>query len=149
MWYAVSFVLAAVVMLLAWKILQLKRSAREIADTFSERVQDRSGTAIGVSGRDRDLCRLADGLNRELLELQKIRLQCERSETELNRAVANLSHDLRTPLHVRPSENGIRQVQNVAQQVNAVVLRRVFPADASPTLQCREQQGVTSGHRLG
>ena len=98
MWYAVSFVLAAVVMLLAWKILQLKRSAREIADTFSERVQDQSGTAIGVSGRDRDLCRLADGLNRELLELQKIRLQCERSETELNRAVANLSHDLRTPL---------------------------------------------------
>lgn len=98
MWQAISFALAAVILLLAWKILQLKRAAREIADTFSERVRDESGTAVGVSSRDRDLCRLADGLNRELAGLAKLRRQCERSETELNRAVANLSHDLRTPL---------------------------------------------------
>ncbi|MBO4789359.1 MAG: HAMP domain-containing histidine kinase [Lachnospiraceae bacterium] len=98
MWYAISFVLAVAVALLAWYLLQLKRAAREIADAFAERVADASGTAVGVSSRDPDLCRLTASLNRELRELQQVRLRCERSETDLNRAVANLSHDLRTPL---------------------------------------------------
>ena len=44
MWYAISFVLAVAVALLAWYLLQLKRAAREIADAFAEGLRRRMRT---------------------------------------------------------------------------------------------------------
>ena len=98
MWIAVSIALAAVCAGLTVKIALMKRAMRQIADEFGARMRDESDTSVGSPDRDKDLCRLVDVLNRELHTMRATERACGKSLTDLNRAVANLSHDLRTPL---------------------------------------------------
>lgn len=98
MWIAVSIVLAVICAGLLVKILLMKRAMRQIADEFSARIRDDSDASVGSPDRDADLCRLVSVLNRELHTMRTAERTCGRSVAELNRAVANLSHDLRTPL---------------------------------------------------
>ena len=98
MWVAVSIVLAALCAALALKILLMKRATRQIAEEFTARMHDESDASIGSPDRDADLRRLVDVLNRELHAMRATERACGKSVTDLNRAVANLSHDLRTPL---------------------------------------------------
>ena len=98
MWFAVSIALAVVCAGLTVKIALMKHAMRQIAEEFSARMRDESDTSVGSPDRDRDLCRLVDVLNRELHTMRATERACGKSVTDLNRAVANLSHDLRTPL---------------------------------------------------
>ena len=98
MWIAVSIALAAVCAGLTVKIALMKRAMRQIADEFGARMRDESDTSVGSPDRDKDLCRLVDVLNRELHTMRATERACGKGLTDLNRAVANLSHDLRTPL---------------------------------------------------
>ena len=98
MWIAVSIAFAAVCAGLTVKIALMKRAMRQIADEFGARMRDESDTSVGSPDRDKDLCRLVDVLNRELHTMRATERACGKSLTDLNRAVANLSHDLRTPL---------------------------------------------------
>ena len=98
MWVAVSIVLAVLCAALALKILLMKRATRQIAEEFTARMRDESDASIGSPDRDADLRRLVDVLNRELHAMRATERACGKSVTDLNRAVANLSHDLRTPL---------------------------------------------------
>ena len=98
MWIAVSIVLAVLCAGLLVKIALMKRAMRQIADEFGARMRDESDTSVGSPDRDKDLCRLVDVLNRELHTMRATERACGKSLTDLNRAVANLSHDLRTPL---------------------------------------------------
>jgi Signal transduction histidine kinase len=98
MWVAVSIVLAVLCAALALKILLMKRATRQIAEEFTARMHDESDASIGSPDRDADLRRLVDVLNRELHAMRATERACGKSVTDLNRAVANLSHDLRTPL---------------------------------------------------
>ncbi|MBR7019630.1 MAG: HAMP domain-containing histidine kinase [Lachnospiraceae bacterium] len=98
MWFAVSIALAVVCAGLLLKIALMKRAMRQIADEFGARIRDDSDTSVGSPDRDKDLCRLVDVLNRELHTMRAAERACGKSVADLNRAVANLSHDLRTPL---------------------------------------------------
>jgi len=98
MWIAVSIALAVVCTGLFVKIILMKRAMRQIADEFHARIRDDSDASVGSPDRDADLCRLVDILNRELHTMRATERACGKSVTDLNRAVANLSHDLRTPL---------------------------------------------------
>ena len=98
MWVAVSIVLAVLCAALALKILLMKRATRQIAEEFTARMHDESDASLGSPARDADLRRLVDVLNRELHAMRATERACGKSVTDLNRAVANLSHDLRTPL---------------------------------------------------
>ena len=98
MWIAVSIALVAVCAGLTVKIVLMKRAMRQVAEEFGARMRDDSDASVGSPDRDADLCRLVDVLNRELHTMRATERACGRSLTDLNRAVANLSHDLRTPL---------------------------------------------------
>ena len=98
MWIAVSVALALLCAGLTVKIVLMKRAMRQIAADFGARMHDKSDTSVGSPDRDRDLCLLVDVLNRELHTMRATERTCGKSMAELNRAVANLSHDLRTPL---------------------------------------------------
>ncbi|MBP5354611.1 MAG: HAMP domain-containing histidine kinase [Lachnospiraceae bacterium] len=98
MWIAVSIAFAVLCAGLLVKIALMKRAMRQIADEFGARMRDESDTSVGSPDRDKDLCRLVDVLNRELHTMRATERACGKSLTDLNRAVANLSHDLRTPL---------------------------------------------------
>lgn len=87
-----------VIALLSVKNYLLKRSAREIADGFADKLQTDTNTLICISSHDKDMRRLADNINKQLMILRKEHLQYYQGNTELKNAITNISHDLRTPL---------------------------------------------------
>ncbi len=100
--WAAALILAAVSVLLLVKIYLLRKGAREIRCSLKERMAgDEAGetnTLIDLSTRDGEMRRLARELNGQLMELRRLRHRFRQGDRELKGAVANISHDLRTPL---------------------------------------------------
>ena len=94
----VCAILAALVLALGWKVLSMRRAARQIVRELSEKLSEDTNTLISLSCSDREMRRLAAALNRELRALRKERLRYRQGDRELKDAVTNVSHDLRTPL---------------------------------------------------
>ncbi|MBR4896658.1 MAG: HAMP domain-containing histidine kinase [Clostridia bacterium] len=90
--------LVVLVLILCVKILLLKKTVREIAEGFADRLRTDTNTLIDVSSQDRDIRALASQINRQLRVLRDERLRCRQGDRELKEAVTNISHDLRTPL---------------------------------------------------
>lgn len=97
MGWVLSAAIALIVVLLI-KIYLLKKSAREIGDKFADRLKTDTNTLVDISSRDKDMCELADSINKQLKILRKEHLQYHQGNTELKNAITNISHDLRTPL---------------------------------------------------
>ena len=87
-----------VIFILCWKLYRMKHAAKEIAAEFADRLQTDTNIPIGISTTDRSMSALADSINKQLLILREEHLLYHQKNTELKRAVANISHDLRTPL---------------------------------------------------
>ena len=96
--YGLVGILFAIVVTLCLKIYVLKKSAREIAGAFADRLQTDTNTLIDISSSDKDMCRLADSINKQLIILRKEHLQYHQGNAELKNAITNISHDIRTPL---------------------------------------------------
>lgn len=95
---AAGAVLMITNIILAVKVALMRKAAREIAEEFSDKLEGDTNTLVTVSGRDRAMRRLAGEINRQLKELRRQRLRFAQGDIELKSAVANISHDLRTPL---------------------------------------------------
>lgn len=91
-------ILAVIIGVLFIKIYLMKKSLKEIEEKLSEKLQIETNALIDISGRDKDLRRLADTLNVELRKLRDERWRFKQGDKELKDAVTNISHDLRTPL---------------------------------------------------
>lgn len=96
--YIIAGILVIVVAMLCIKLVLIKRSVREIAGEFADRVESDTNTLIDVSTGDKDMIMLADTLNSRLRVLRKEHLQYHQGNAELKAAITNISHDLRTPL---------------------------------------------------
>lgn len=97
LWVLVG-VLSLAVVLLAAKVVSLRRAAREIAAEFAARLELDTNTLIGISTRDKYMCRLANDINAQLRLLREQRRRYLDGDRELKDAVTGISHDLRTPL---------------------------------------------------
>ena len=95
---ALSAVLAAAAAALLVKTMLLRRAADEIRKGLTERLAQDTNTLLTVSTGDRSMRRLADSLNGQLRQLREARRRFQSGDQELKAAVANISHDLRTPL---------------------------------------------------
>lgn len=96
--WLVIFMSAGIITALALKIYLMKKSAREIRDSFAEKTATDTNTLIDISSSDRDMRLLADSVNIQLKNLREQRLRYEMGDAELKNAVVNISHDLRTPI---------------------------------------------------
>ena len=83
---------------LAVKIYLIKKDIAGIDAEFYEILNGDTNGLITIDGRDKSVRRLAANLNLRLKELRSLRLKYEHGDLELKNAVANVSHDLRTPL---------------------------------------------------
>lgn len=96
------WVLAAGLALLAlglgWKVALLRHGIKGLRRDLAERRGQDTNTLLSLPCRDRELQRLASALNQELRALRQERLRYQQGDKELKEAVANISHDLRTPL---------------------------------------------------
>lgn len=90
--------MSAAVFALGAKVIVMRRAAEEICGEFSEKLEEDTNTLISVSTGEKSMCRLADRINVLLRDLRVKRQRFEQGDRELKSAVANISHDLRTPL---------------------------------------------------
>lgn len=91
-------ILLLIIFALAAKICFLRKSAREIADAFRDRLTADTNTLIDISSRDSYMRKLAADINTQLRLLRRERHRYQQGDLELKEAVTNISHDLRTPL---------------------------------------------------
>ncbi len=90
--------LFVIVLICGGKLLRMRRSAREIAAAFADRLSTETNTLIDISSHDRYMCSLAADINTQLRKLRGERLRYQQGNREIMDAVTNISHDLRTPL---------------------------------------------------
>lgn len=127
--WAVIGMMAVCMAALLVKIYLLQKAAEEIANGFADRLITDTNTLIDISSRDRHMRRLASDINCQLCKLRAQRHRFSQGDLELKNAVANISHDLRTPLtaicgyldlleqeeHPASSQRYIRIIRNRAE----------------------------------
>lgn len=96
--YAIFFVMIVIILVLCGVIVSMRCSLREISDQFERRLSEGSNTPIFVSSSDREVRRFASRINQELKTLRAEQLKAETGSHELQNAITNVAHDLRTPL---------------------------------------------------
>lgn len=97
LWGVIGMLLCIIAALLV-KVYLLRKSAREIAEEFADRLMTDTNTLIDISTKDKYMCELADAINTQLRSLRAQRHRFVQGDAELKNAVVNISHDLRTPL---------------------------------------------------
>lgn len=80
------------------KLILIRRAAEEIEEKFADRIKNETNTLIDIVSRDISMRRLADSLNQELRLFHEERRKFRRGDVEVKEAIANISHDIRTPL---------------------------------------------------
>ena len=91
-------ILLLIIFVLLAKIYFLRKSAKEIAEAFRDRLAADTNTLIDISSRDPYMRKLAADINVQLRLLRRERHRYQQGDLELKEAVTNISHDLRTPL---------------------------------------------------
>lgn len=87
-------------LILLWKHLLLKRQIRNLTRQITNLVDGNSEKMLDISLIDKDLERLAAILNQYHSKQRQTVAQAIRHEEYLKESIANISHDLRTPLTV-------------------------------------------------
>ena len=90
--------LLCICILLIAKIYFLKKTIKEIDNSFDYILKSDTNNIISVTSEDRDLKQLANTLNKKLKDLRSKQVQYENGNQELKRLITDISHDLRTPL---------------------------------------------------
>lgn len=84
--------------LLLYRLCSLHRAMEDICAQLDRRLKEDTNNLIYVSSQDSHIRRLAARLCRQLELLRRLRHRYENGDRELRETVANISHDLRTPL---------------------------------------------------
>lgn len=92
-----ALALSAAVFLLI-KYLRLKKGIRKINTQLQDKVNNDTNTLISVREGGRDVKDIAALLNRELKMFREEGLRFKKGDNDVKEAVANISHDLRTPI---------------------------------------------------
>ena len=97
LWVSIG-ILIAIILVLSVKVHMLQKSVKEIEIAFADRLVTDTNVLIDISGRDKNVRRLANTVNGQLRKLRTERRRFQQGDLELKNAVTNISHDLRTPL---------------------------------------------------
>ena len=97
LWLFISGLILVIISLFI-KIHLLRKSAKEIECSFSERLLTDSNTLIDISSNDKRMRHLANEINIQLRKLRDERRKFQLGDLEVKAAMTNISHDLRTPL---------------------------------------------------
>lgn len=91
-------VLAISVIILLIRISLMHKSLEDISCGLREKLREDTNTLISVSSSDKSILHLASIINKALYSLRKEHLRLQNGNAELQTAVTNIAHDIRTPL---------------------------------------------------
>ena len=92
------FILSAVILFLAGYVILLRKQINQITRQLEKRIEENTRQPISLEFIDSGLTRLAGNMNRCLKSEEKLREETVSREKEQKEMIADLSHDLRTPL---------------------------------------------------
>ncbi len=96
--WMIGCVLVLVIVALLIKIHLLRKAVQEIQSAFEDRLTTDTNTLIDISSGDPYMRRLASSINTRLRSLRAEHNRFVHGDMELKRTMANITHDLRTPL---------------------------------------------------
>ena len=80
------------------RLFRIKRQLHDATAQLNERTSEKTEKIVTVALIDNDLSKLVAAINRSLNLQKKLRIDVRRNDLQLKDSIANLSHDLRTPL---------------------------------------------------
>lgn len=95
---ALCITLSVLILVLIIKLLLLYKSMDEVETELQNGLEHDTNTLLTISSRDRHMRRFVDTLNQKLKVYRLQRKKYQNGNVELENAVTNISHDLRTPL---------------------------------------------------
>ncbi|WPC44286.1 sensor histidine kinase [Clostridium sp. JS66] len=95
---ATILILSLSVILLISYVFHLKAQIRSIGKQLENILEGKTEKKIDISLLDRDIEYLAGNINRNINFQKQLRIEVLRDEQKLKDSIANISHDLRTPL---------------------------------------------------
>lgn len=124
--WGVGVCLVCIIAVLFIKVCLLRRSAGEIREGIGRILTTETNALLTISSHDGEMKRLAAALNVELRNLRKQRHRYEQGDLRVKEAVANISHDIRTPLTALCGylELAKQQIAQMPEQDAAETLRR-------------------------
>ena len=120
LWVSIGILIAIIIALLV-KIHILQKSVKEIEIAFADRLVTDTNVLIDISSRDKNVCRLADTVNKQLRKLRTERRRFQQGDLELKNAVTNISHDLRTPLTALSGYLELLEQEEKSESVNRYI----------------------------
>ena len=96
--FIIIAVLGIAILYLLIKLYLMKKSLKEIEISLEQILKEDTNNLISISTSDKDIRKIAQILNKNLQDLRKQKLQYQNGNQELIRTIANISHDIRTPL---------------------------------------------------
>lgn len=91
----IEFVIIAI---LFGKIIVMRRSVNQICRDMSDSLTKDTNVVISIDSSDKKMRSLANALNKNLMEIRRLKLKYDSGDREIKTAVTNIAHDLRTPL---------------------------------------------------
>lgn len=124
--WGVGVCLVCIIAVLAIKVCLLRKAAGEIREGIERILTTETNALLTISSHDGEMKRLAAALNVELRNLRKQRHRYEQGDLRVKEAVANISHDIRTPLTALCGylELVKQQIAQMPEQDAAETLRR-------------------------
>lgn len=92
----IGFCTAGIVYLLG-KVYRMKYAIKEIYEQLPRIVHEDTNSLLMISSRDHQLQQLASTLNQELKEVRSKALRYQNGNQQLQEAIMDISHDIRTP----------------------------------------------------
>lgn len=121
----ISIIITIFFLVLLFRYIQLKKQIRNLSDQVNELNCGNSQQMLDIALIDKDLERLAGILNQYNLRQRQTIAGVLRNEEYLKESVANISHDLRTPLTVILGHLQLLQKENLvpsqAQRIKIIL----------------------------
>lgn len=92
----IGFCTAGILYLLG-KVYRMKYAIKEIYEQLPRIVHEDTNSLLTISSRDHQLQQLASTLNQELKEVRSMALRYQNGNQQLQEAIMDISHDIRTP----------------------------------------------------
>ncbi len=105
-----------VILLLSIKLWLLQKSADEIAEAFSQKLEEETNTLLDICSKDKHMTHLAAEINRSLRKLRSQRHKFEQGDLAVKETITNISHDLRTPLTAIFGYLELLKKENISQE---------------------------------